>query len=125
MKLFLNLALLITGVIHLIPVIGVFGTERLQTLYGIDRVSDDLELLLRHRAVLFGIIGCLLLYSISEPKLQLIAVLVGLTSMLSFIGLAQLSDGVGLELKKVVRIDWICSMLLFVAILVQQFFQSD
>ena len=125
MKLFLSLPLLVTGVIHLIPVIGVFGTEKLQTLYGIDRVSDDLELLLRHRAVLFGIIGCLLLYSIFEPKLQLIAVLVGLASMLSFIGLAQMSDGVGAELKNVVRIDWICSVLLFAAIFGQQFFPSD
>ena len=121
----MSLALFITGVIHMMPVIGVLGIERLQTLYGIDRVSDDLELLLRHRAVLFGIIGCLMLYSLFESRLRLIAVSVGLASMLSFIALAQISDDIGPELKMVVWIDWICSVLLIASILLQRFVHSD
>lgn len=125
MNVFVSLALFITGVMHMMPVIGVLGIERLQTLYGIDRVSDDLELLLRHRAVLFGIIGCLMLYSLFESRLRLIAVFVGLASMLSFIALAQLSDGIGSELKKVVWIDWLCSVLLIASILLQRFVHSD
>jgi len=125
LNVFVSLALFITGVIHMMPVIGVFGIERLQTLYGIDRVSDDLELLLRHRAVLFGIIGCLMLYSLFESRLRLIAVSVGLASMLSFIALAQISDDIGPELKMVVWIDWICSVLLIASILLQRFVHSD
>ena len=51
------LALLIAGAIHLLPLSGVTGAAALERLYGVAVDSPDLALLLRHRAVLFGLLG--------------------------------------------------------------------
>ena len=48
------LALVVVGVIHLIPLSGVFGVDRINSLYGISIDDPDLSILLRHRAELIG-----------------------------------------------------------------------
>ena len=54
------LALLIAGVIHLLPLPGVLGTGNLARLYGITVSDPNTAILLQHRALLFGILGALL-----------------------------------------------------------------
>ena len=49
-------ALLITAVIHALPLLGLTGGARLASLYGITDMDASLEILLRHRAVLFGLL---------------------------------------------------------------------
>ncbi len=50
-------ALCIVSLIHLLPLIGVTGRTALEKAYGIPVDSPDLQLLLQHRAVLFGLLG--------------------------------------------------------------------
>jgi hypothetical protein len=49
--------LLIVALIHALPLVGVMGAAKLTQLYGIDVQDPTLELLLRHRAILFGLLA--------------------------------------------------------------------
>ncbi len=49
--------LVLVGIIHLLPVFGVLGVERLAALYGISLGEPNIEILMRHRAILFGLLG--------------------------------------------------------------------
>ncbi len=62
--------MLVVAVIHLLPISGFFGVERLATLYEIEITDSNLEILMRHRAILFGILGGFLGYAAFTPVLQ-------------------------------------------------------
>ena len=62
--------LLVAGVIHLLPLVGVLGGERLNALYGIALDEPNLQILMRHRAVLFGLLGALLVAAAFNPALR-------------------------------------------------------
>ena len=53
----ISMLLLITGVINFAPVAGVLTPGMLEKLYGISGLSNDLFILMHHRALLFGIVG--------------------------------------------------------------------
>ena len=53
-------ALSFFGVFALLPLAGVLGAGRLSALYGIAFEEPNLVLLMRHRAVLFGLLGVFL-----------------------------------------------------------------
>ena len=76
--------LIIVGIIHVLPVIGVLGPERLAALYGIAVDEPNLTILMRHRAVLFGLVGAFLLYAAFRPDLQVLALVAGFVSVISF-----------------------------------------
>lgn len=88
MKHFVTFALVAVGLLHLYPVIGVLGAARLEQLYGVPVGTADLELLLRHRAANFGLLGALLLAAAWHPPLRAVAVVAGLVSMGAFVVLA-------------------------------------
>ncbi|MFY2763961.1 hypothetical protein [Arenimonas sp. MALMAid1274] len=99
--------LLVPALIHLLPVSGVLGPDALARLYGLDFSDPTLELLMRHRAVLFGGVGGLLLAAIALRHLRSAALLVGLASVVSFLGLAWLTGTHGPLIGRVVVADWI------------------
>lgn len=79
---------ILAGLIKITPLIGVLGAERLQALYEMPFDGVDLLLLMRHRAVLFGVVGSLLLVAAFRPALRVLAGTVGLVSIASFLLLA-------------------------------------
>lgn len=101
----LRVLLVIVGLIHLMPLSGVLGAEALTRLYGLDFSSPDLQILMRHRAVLFGLLGALLAASALLPKLRGVAMLAGFISVLSFIGLALTTPGYGDPVARVMLAD--------------------
>lgn len=101
------IGLTVAGIINLLPTIGVAGAGWLRSLYGFEIANPDLEILLRHRAVLFGLVGVLLLAAAIRPGLRDVAVLVAGASMASFIAIALLVGGYGPSIRKVVIADTI------------------
>ena len=81
-------SLFIGGIIHLLPTMGMLGAERLAALYGVSFDDPNALILMRHRAVLFGVVGGLMMLAIFKPALQPLAFVVGLLSAGSFLCIA-------------------------------------
>ena len=88
MKHLISAMLVIVAIIHLLPLSGVLSSERLTALYGLNFNEPNLAILMRHRAVLFGILGVFLLFAAFHPSLQLAAFIMGFVSVTSFLWLA-------------------------------------
>ena len=117
MSLIVTALFLITGLLNTVPAIGVTSANHLQGIYGVELSDHDLIVLLRHRAVLFGIVGAILLAAAFLPWLRYTAGAAGLVSMLSFVALAPPGSQTSRQLQKVSQADIVGSVLLAVALL--------
>lgn len=70
---------------------------------------------MRHRAVLFGLLGLFLVYAAFQPSLQPLAIIAGLVSVVSFIAIAWSVGGYNDSVRKVVIADIIAIVALIVA----------
>ncbi len=111
----ISACLLIVAVIHLLPVAGVLGVDRLQSLYGESIDSNTMEILMRHRAILFGILGVFFAYAAFSPALQPLAFIAAAASILSFFYLAFTVGGYSPEVHRVVIADVVASAALVLA----------
>lgn len=105
MEYVISAGLLIAAVIHLLPVSGMLGRTQLEKLYGIAVDTPDLEILMRHRAVLFGLLGTFLLYAAFRPALQAPALTAGFVSVVSFLWIAQSTGKYNAQLARVFTAD--------------------
>jgi heme A synthase len=118
MELIFRITLFIAGLINLLPALLAFLPDKISNSYGIDIPNSNYELLLRHRAILFGIIGGLMIFSAIVKKHYEISTIAGLISMLSFILLYFLIDkGINSELRKVMMIDIVATAILCIGLL--------
>ncbi len=115
MQKIVSVLLTAAAVIHLLPLIGVLGPQRLQALYGLAFDEPNLLILMQHRAVLFGLLGAFLLSAAFKPALVPLALGAGLVSVLSFLGFALAAPGYNALLARVVAADWLALALLLVA----------
>ena len=97
--------LILVAIIHLLPLSGVLGIERLAVLYGITFNEPNLEILMRHRAILFGLFGAFILYAAFTTRLQLLAIIAGFVSVFSFMFLAWSVGDYNESIQKVVIAD--------------------
>jgi hypothetical protein len=104
--------MLVLAVIHLLPISGFFGAERLASLYGIEIADGNLEILMRHRAVLFGILGAFFAYAAFVPALQPLAFIAAFASLASFFFLAFSVGDFSDSIRKVVLADVVASVCL-------------
>lgn len=107
--------LLIVGIIHLLPVVGVLGGDRLNSLYGLNLEEPNLQILMRHRTVLFGLLGAPLVAAAFLPGLRTLALVAGLVSVASFLLLAWGTPLYNEALRRVVVADWIALACLLLA----------
>ena len=84
MQIFTKNLYVIAGLINIIPVTGVLGPARLEALYGQTFADADLVLLMRHRAVFFGLLGVFLIAAAFQSHLRTLAAVAGLVSMGSY-----------------------------------------
>ena len=108
--------LLVVAVIHLLPISGFFGVERLTSLYGIEITDGDLEILMRHRAMLFGILGGFIAYAAFNPAMQPVAFLAAFISVASFLFLSFSAGEFNDSIRKVVIADIVATVALVAAI---------
>ncbi len=122
-KAFLVLLFLV-GLINFLPVLGALSAERLAQAYSIEVVGSDLEILLRHRALLFGIVGGFILVSVFIPVYQGAAMIIGAVSMVGFLVLALQVGDYNAALQKVLWIDVGGIVLLAAAAVLKVFFKA-
>lgn len=114
MRYLVPLMLVVVAVIHLMPLVGVLGVDRLQSLYGLSIDDRNLEILMRHRAVLFGMLGGLLLVAAFYAPLRTTAFILGFVSVLSFLALSYAVGGYNAQLARVFMADVIALVCLIV-----------
>lgn len=113
-----RILLLLVGIINTLPVLIAFLPEKIATSYGVTIPDANYELLLRHRAVLFGIVGGWMIYAAFANKYLTSATIIGLISMLSFILLYFLiGQPINAALTKVMKIDVIATVVLIIGFL--------
>ncbi len=111
-----SLILIAVGLLHLYPAVGVFGPGRLHALYEIGSSDPDTLLLLRHRAVLFALLGASMIAGGVYAPWRWPALTAGLISTLSFVVLAfPLSDN-SAAVTRVFWSDMAASAALIVAV---------
>ena len=106
MQYVVSASLLVVAVIHLIPLQGVLGSDRLASLYGALPFDEpNLAILMRHRAVLFGLLGLFLVFAAFRPALQTLAFIAGFVSVISYLWLALSVGSYNAYLARVVIAD--------------------
>lgn len=115
MSLFVAIVLFSVGVLHLLPSSGALGAHALARIYGLDATDATVLLLLRHRAVLFGLLGVGLCASAFIESARAPALVAGHVSVLSFLALARAHPKGSPAIDRVVRADLVAEVALVVA----------
>ncbi len=110
----ISTTLVVAGVIHLIPISGVLGSERLFALYGLPMTESNLSILMRHRAVLFGLLGAFMVFAAFRPHLQALALVAGFASVISFLGIAVSTGGYNDAVARIVAADLVALVSLLI-----------
>lgn len=113
--------LIVVAIIHLLPVSGVVSGTRLQALYGIHVAEPNLLILMRHRAVLFGILGVYFLAAAFHPPLQPLAFVAGFASVVPFLWLAKSVGEYNVQVARVFQADVVALLCLIVAVVAYAF----
>lgn len=108
--------LIVTAVVHLLPLAGVLGAAKLETLYELPFNEPNLIILMRHRAVLFGLLGVFLVIAAFRPELQGYAFAAGLCSVIAFLWLAWSAGNYNAALARVVVADLVALVALLVGL---------
>ena len=114
MRYLIQAMLLIVAIIHLLPLSGVLGAERLTVLYGLPINEPNLEILMRHRAVLFGLLGVFFAYAAFVPSYRTLAFVAGFVSVLSFLYLAKAIGNYNAQIARVFVADIVALVALVI-----------
>ena len=116
MSIIIKTGFILAGVLNLLPIVGAVSAAQVERLYAVDVPDADLALMLRHRAVLLAIVGCLLLVAAFRSELRLAAALAGLASMGVYVALAYAIPGANANLMRVAHIDVAGVVILVIAL---------
>lgn len=116
MKRTITVLLVLVGLMNFYPVIGVLSADTLASLYGVTIIDNDLLMMMRHRAILLGMLGIFMVLSAFRPNMQAAAIVVGLVSMVTFIGLVLGTGDYGESIKRVMVADVIGTLVLIIVI---------
>lgn len=114
MRYLITAVLLLVGIIHLLPLSGVLGANHLRALYGVTFTDPNLLMLMRHRAVLFGLLGTFFIVAGFVRQLQLSALILASASVVSFLALSFVGPELNANVDRVVLVDWVALVLLLI-----------
>jgi hypothetical protein len=106
----------IAAFVNLAPVVGFLSNDRIESLYSVEIREPNLAILMRHRALLFGTVGAVLLAAVFHPPLRGLAGAMGLFSMLSYVALVLSVGESNTSLRRIMWIDVAASLGLAIAI---------
>jgi len=121
----ITICLIIVGLINFIPTIAIISAQKLEAAYSIKLISNDLIILLRHRALLFGILGGFILYSVKATSYQGAAMIMAGISMLGYVVLMFTVGGYNEALYKVLIIDVVGIVILSLAVIFKYIIKSS
>ncbi|GLR72213.1 hypothetical protein [Agaribacter marinus] len=108
--------LIIVGLINFLPLTGILSAQNLESAYGVELNTNELIILMRHRALLFGIIGSFVIYAAFYTFYQTIAMVMAGISMIGFVILAHLTGEYNANINNVITADYIGIAILAVAV---------
>ena len=117
--------LLLVALIHALPLLGVVSAARVSSLYGIAVQDPNLEILMRHRAVLFGLLAAFLAYAAFHRHLHSLALIAAAVSVVAFLALAISVRNYNSALSTVVKADILALALLVIAAIVHLLTRGD
>ena len=123
MRFLVSAMLAVVAVIHLLPLSGVLGSERLAALYGLSFKEPNHEILMRHRAVIFGLFGLFLLFAAFRPPLHTMAFIGGFGSVVSFLWLARSVGAYNAHVARVVKADIVALACLIIGVVAHAYIQ--
>lgn len=100
-----NVLVVVSAIIHLLPLSGVLGAKRLRALYGVPIDDATTLLAMRHRATMFGVLGAGLIAGLIWAPALLPAMAMTAASDVAFLVLALVSPGTHPAMRKVVVAD--------------------
>jgi hypothetical protein len=115
MHIVIKAMLIVAGVIHILPLPGLISATHLERLYGITFNEPNLLIMMRHRAILFGLLGAFMIYAAFRAELVSIAIAGGLISAAAFIALAWSVGGYNAAISRIVTADYIAVACLAIA----------
>ncbi len=105
----------IAALIHLPPVIGVLGVAGMEKAYGTRIEGSELAILMRHRAVLLGLLGALLVAAIVDHDLRAAAIVGCLVSDVAFALLCLAHRDHDPAIERILKPDLVSIVVLLVA----------
>lgn len=120
----ITLCLIVVGLINFVPVIGLLSVQKLESAYSIELASNDLIILMRHRALLFGVLGGFILYSAFVTSYQGVAMVMAVVSMIGYAVLVYWVGGYNDSIFKVLIVDIVGIVFLAIAALLKYVVRS-
>lgn len=111
-----TICLVIVGLINILPLVGVLSADKMMTAYDIELASNELIILMRHRALMFGLLGGFILVSAFNPNLQVSAMVMAFISMAGFVILTFLDGPHNTSISKIVLVDVVGLVILSIAV---------
>lgn len=111
---------LFAGLVNFLPVVGLLGAAKLEALYGVPIADQGLLLLLRHRSVLFGLLGGLLIFAAFRIEWRALATVAGMVSMVTYLLLAWPPTAHGAAIQKVFWADAVAVVTLLAGYLISR-----
>lgn len=118
MRHLITLCVVIVGLINFAPLAAIVSASAVESAYQVTLPGDDLAILMRHRALLFGIVGGFVLLSALRPALRRQAMIMAAISMLGFAVLMRTGEP-NAALAKVLVVDYAGLFFLALAVALQ------
>ncbi len=106
MKVFFTLCLVLVGLVNLAPVVGVFSAQQMAEAYGVTINGSEMVVLMKHRALLFGLLGGFTLFAVFVRSLQLPALVMCGLSMSGFVWLMHFDSVTSHAMQRILWFDY-------------------
>lgn len=118
-----SIILFLVGIINLLPTIVFFDAAKTVRLYGLPIEGESLTILMRHRAVLLGLVGLALIAAAMKPEFRILAIALALVSKFAFVFLTFAGSNYAAEIRQVALID-VGAIVLLIAVLIIHFWRT-
>lgn len=107
--------IVIAACLQMLPLTGIYGRQTLKHQYDLDFDDNNMRILIKHRAALFGMIGFFMVYAAFDSQLQHYAIAAGLVNACTFILIAKLTKPYSVAIRRNIHGYWLSIFCLIVA----------